>query len=158
MLVSQRQSTHGLFLLSHEGVSYAVICCRATHGLPAYGPPCTVGVLAGTHGGHIQGDEPPKRQPFRVGWSRCSVMVVFVGVDVVVRNACVQLRILSHFEILHVPHAMDHVLRLFAEWVVRVILPQVGFQRFSIWVRFELMNQLFDYFFACMIFLFNCRV
>ena len=52
---------------------------------------------------------------------------------------------------------VDHVLRLFAEWVVSVILPQVDFQRFSIWVRFEL-NQLFDCLFACMVFLFSCRV
>ena len=34
-------------------------------------------------------------------------------------------------------------------------LPQVGFQRHSIWVRFELVNQLFDFFFACIVFLFN---
>ena len=41
---------------------------RATHGLPTYGPQCTVDVLAGTHWGDelIQGDEPPKRQPFVV--------------------------------------------------------------------------------------------
>ena len=42
--------------------------------------------------------------------------------------------------------------------VASLILPQVGFQRFSIWVRFELMNQLVDYFFACVVFLFTCRV
>ena len=65
---------------------------------------------------------------------------------------------LTHFEVLHIRHAVDNVFRLFAEWVVRLILPQVGFQRFSIWVRFDLMNQLFDYFVACMVFLFNCRV
>ena len=65
---------------------------------------------------------------------------------------------LQEIEVLHVHHAVDHVLRLFAEWVVRVILPQVGFQRSSNWVRFELMNQLFDYFFTCMVFLLNCRV
>ena len=58
----------------------------------------------------------------------------------------------------NVSHAADHVLRLFAEWVVRVILPEVGFQRLSIWMRFELMNQLFDCFLACVIFLLNCRM
>ena len=58
-------------------------------------------------------------------------------------------RYLTHLEVLRVSHAADHVLRLFAEWVVHVILPQFGFQRLSIWVRFELMNQLFDCFLAC---------
>ena len=53
-------------------------------------------------------------------------------------------RDLTHFEVLYVLHTVNHIVRLFAEWVVRVILPRVGFQRFSIWVRFELMNQLFD--------------
>ena len=53
-------------------------------------------------------------------------------------------------------HAADHVLRLFAEWVVRVFLPQIGFQSLSIWMRFELMNQLFDCFLAGVIFLFHC--
>ena len=66
-------------------------------------------------------------------------------------------RDLTHFEVLHVHHAVDHVLRFFAEWVVRLILPQVGFQRFSIWMRFHLMNQLVDYYFACIVFLLNCR-
>ena len=36
--------------------SRVVACCRATHGLPAYGPRCTEGVLAGTHAA------------LRVGW------------------------------------------------------------------------------------------
>ena len=40
---------------------------------------------------------------------------------------------ISHISnVLHFHHAVDHVLRLFAKWVVPVILPQVGFQRFSI--------------------------
>ena len=60
---------------------------------------------------------------------------------------------LTHFEVLQVPHAVDQILRFFAEWVVRLILPQI---RFSIWMRFELMNHLVDYFFACMVFLFTC--
>ena len=67
-------------------------------------------------------------------------------------------RYFTHLEVLHVSHAADHVPRLFAEWVVRVILPQVGFQRLSIWMRFELVNQLFDCFLACVIFLVNCRM
>ena len=46
-------------------------------------------------------------------------------------------------------HAVDHVLRFFAECAVRLILPQVGSQRFSIWMRFKLMNQFVDYFFTC---------
>ena len=66
-------------------------------------------------------------------------------------------RYFTHLEVLHVSHAAGHVLRLFAEWVVRVILPQVGFQRPSIWMRFELMNQLLDCFLACVIFLLNFR-
>ena len=51
---------------------------------------------------------------------------------------------LADVEVLHVSHAVDHVLRLLAEWVERVILLQVCFQRFSIWMRLELMNQLLD--------------
>ena len=43
----------------------------------------------------------------------------------------------------------------FVEWIVRLILLQVGFQRVSIWMRLKLMNQLFDYFFACIVFLFH---
>ena len=61
------------------------------------------------------------------------------------RPACETLHFrgdLTHFEVLHVSQAVDHFLRLFTEWFVRVFLPQVGFQRFSIWVLFELMNQL----------------
>ena len=49
---------------------------------------------------------------------------------------------LAHLEVLRVSHAADHVLRLLAEWAERVILFQVGFQRFAIWTRFKLMNQL----------------
>ena len=44
----------------------------------------------------------------------------------------------------------------FAKWVIRLILLQVGFQRVSIWMRFHLMNQFFDHFFACIVFLFHC--
>ena len=77
---------------------------------------------------------------------------------------CQRMRALNfrrHFtplEVLHVSQAADHVLRLLAEWVVRVILSQIGFQRLLIWMRFELMNQLFDCFLECVIFLLNCRV
>ena len=55
---------------------------------------------------------------------------------------------LAHLEVLRVPHAADHVLRLLAEWVDRLILFQVGFQRFATWMRFKLMNQLFGCFLA----------
>ena len=66
-------------------------------------------------------------------------------------------RDIAHFEVLHVSHAVDHVLRFLAEWIVRLILLQVGFQRVSIQVRFNLMNQLFfDCYFACAVFLFHC--
>ena len=68
-------------------------------------------------------------------------------------------RDLTHFDVFHVPHAWDQILRFFSlNGLCAWFLSQVGFQRFSIWVRFELMKQLFDYFFACMVFLFNCRV
>ena len=49
----------------------------------------------------------------------------------------------AHLEMLRVPHAADHVLPLFAERVGRLILFQIGFQHFTIWMRFNLMNQLF---------------
>ena len=49
-------------------------------------------------------------------------------------------RYVTHLEVLHVSRAADHFLRFFAEWVVRLILPQVGVQRLSIWMRFELMT------------------
>ena len=55
------------------------------------------------------------------------------------------------------PHAADSIFRFVASWAVRLILRKVGFQRLSIWMRCELMNQLVDYFFACMVFLFNCQ-
>ena len=50
---------------------------------------------------------------------------------------------LAHLEVLRVSHAADHVLRLLAEWVERLTLFQDGLQRFAIWMRFKLMNQLF---------------
>ena len=80
------------------------------------------------------------------------------------RPACQTMRALSfktdltHFDKLHVLHAVDHVLRFFGEWVVRLILLQVSFQRVSILMSFNLMNQLVDYFSACIVFLFNNRV
>ena len=39
------------------------------------GPPCTVGVLAGTHGGVVASRvmRPQSANPFRVGWSRVVV-------------------------------------------------------------------------------------
>ena len=61
-------------------------------------------------------------------------------------RALIFTRDLTHFEVLHVHHTVDHVLLLFAEWVVRLILLQVCFQRFWTWVRFNLMNQLSDCF------------
>ena len=36
----------------------------------------------------------------------------------------------ANLEVLHVSHAVDHFLRLLAEWIERVILLQVGLQRF----------------------------
>ena len=59
---------------------------------------------------------------------------------------------------LHVSHAVDHFLRLLAEWVDRVILHQVGFQRLSIWMRLELMNQLLDCLLADVIVLSDSRM
>ena len=67
-------------------------------------------------------------------------------------------RYAPHLEVLHVSQAADHVLRLFAESFVRVILPQVGFHRLSIGMRFDLTNQLFDCFLACVIFMLNCKM
>ena len=45
-------------------------------------------------------------------------------------------------------HAVDHFLQLLAEWIERVILLQVGLQRFFIQMRLALVNQLFDCFLA----------
>ena len=59
-------------------------------------------------------------------------------------------------EVLHVSHAVDHFLRLLAEWVERVILLQIGFQRLSIWMRLELMNHFLDCFLAGVILLLDC--
>ena len=55
---------------------------------------------------------------------------------------------LAYLEVLRVSHAADHVLRLPAEWVERLILFQVVFQRVAIWIRFKSMHQLFDCFLA----------
>ena len=69
-----------------------VTCCRATHDLPAYGPPCTVGVLARTHWGATESRMTLWQSVNPLLWwleSWCSVIVVFVGVVVV------QLRILT---------------------------------------------------------------
>ena len=60
---------------------------------------------------------------------------------------------LQHLVVLRVSHSADDVLRLLAEWVERLILFQVGFQSFAIWMRFKLMNQLFDCFLAGVILL-----
>ena len=65
---------------------------------------------------------------------------------------------LAVLEVLHVSHAVDHFLRLLAEWVDHVILLQVGFQRLSIWMRLELMNQLLDCLFADVIVLLESRM
>ena len=65
---------------------------------------------------------------------------------------------LANLEVLHVPHAVDHFLRLLVEWVERVILLQVGLQRFSIRMRLELMNQLLGCFLAGVVLLLNGRM
>ena len=64
----------------------------------------------------------------------------------------------ANLEVLHVCHAVDHFLRLLAEWIDRVILLQVGLQRFSIRMRLELMNQLLSCFLAGVILLLNGRM
>ena len=65
---------------------------------------------------------------------------------------------LANLEVLNVSHAGDHFLRLLAEWIERVILLQVGLQRFFIRMRLELMNQLLDCFFADVIMLLDGRM
>ena len=60
---------------------------------------------------------------------------------------------LANLKLPHVSHDVDHFLRLLAEWVEREILLQVCIQRFSIWMRLELMNQLLDCFLAGLILL-----
>ena len=65
---------------------------------------------------------------------------------------------LENLEVLHVSHAVDHVLRLLAEWIERVIILQVGSQRFFNRVRFELMNQLLDCFLADVIVFLDSRM
>ena len=64
----------------------------------------------------------------------------------------------ANLKVLHVSHAVDHSLRLLAEWIERVILLQVGLQRFSIRTRLELMNQLLDCFLAGVIMLLYGRM
>ena len=65
---------------------------------------------------------------------------------------------LANLEVLHVSHAVDHFLRLLAEWIERVILLQVGLQRFPIRMRLELVNQLLDCFLAGVILLLDGRM
>ena len=65
---------------------------------------------------------------------------------------------LANLEVLHVSHAVDHFLRLLAEWIERVILLQVGMQRFFFRMHFELMNQLLDSFLADVILLLEGRM
>ena len=65
---------------------------------------------------------------------------------------------LPNLEVLHVSHAVDHVRRLLAEWIERVILLQVGLQRFLIRMRLKLMNQLLDCFLADVILLLDGRM
>ena len=60
---------------------------------------------------------------------------------------------LPNLVVLHVSHAVDLFLRLLAEWIERVILLQVGLQRFLIRMRLELMKQLLDCFLADVILL-----
>ena len=59
---------------------------------------------------------------------------------------------LAPFEIFCVAHHADHFLRRLAERVEYLVLFQVGFQRFAIWMRLTLMNQLFDSFSAGVVF------
>ena len=65
---------------------------------------------------------------------------------------------LANLKVLHVSHAVDHFLQLLAEWIERVILLQVGLQRFSIRMRLELMNQLLECFLAGVIMLLDGRM
>ena len=39
---------------------------------------------------------------------------------------------IANLDVFHVSHAVDHFLRLLAEWIDRVILLQIGLQRISI--------------------------
>ena len=65
---------------------------------------------------------------------------------------------LASLEILYVSHAVDHPSRLLAERIERVILLQVGLQRFSIRTRLKLMNQLLDCLVAGVIMLLDGRM
>ena len=65
---------------------------------------------------------------------------------------------LANLEELHISHAVDHFLRLLAEWIGRVILLQVGLQRFSIRMRLELMINFFICFLASLIMLLDGRM
>ena len=60
---------------------------------------------------------------------------------------------LANLEALPVSLAVDHFLRLLAEWIESVILLQVDLQRFSIRMRLELMTQLLYCFLAGVIML-----
>ena len=123
-------------------VSRAVTCCRATHGLRAYGPLCTVSVLAGTHwGAHRYPSRMvsvANRHPF-VCWLETwfSVIVVFV----VAFHVQMQLRILT-------------------PWALKVALRPSGvlFVPFSIlsWIHFFFLFFFFSFFFFfCFLFLFS---
>ena len=50
---------------------------------------------------------------------------------------------LAQLEILHIRHVVDRVLRLFTEWIVRLILHQISLQRISVKMVFDLMNKFF---------------
>ena len=63
---------------------------------------------------------------------------------------------LAHFEVLHVSHAVDHVLRLLAEWVVCVILLSGGLSTPLGLDASQIGNQLFDCFLVVGIFLLDC--
>ena len=65
---------------------------------------------------------------------------------------------LANLEVRLVSHAVDHFLRLLAEWIERAILLEVGLQRFFIRMRLELMNQLLDCFLADAILLLDSRM
>ena len=104
-------------------VSYVVLTCRATHCLPAYGPPCTVGVLAGTHGGchRVQGDSVAKRQTLRCGgWSRDVMWVVVFRVHVRISRSLCKLRILTYFLL---PSFASPFLSASSSWSPRIRSP-----------------------------------
>ena len=58
-------------------------------------------------------------------------------------------RDLAHLNLFHTLHAMSCV--FLAEKILRMILLKIGFQRFSVWLRFDLMSQSLYSSFSCCI-------